>query len=105
MYKFCVKIWVLQIYLTKICDTQYNSCCHVCMCFLADLNGGLLETVERELTGDGNVKERQLILLKAITGDISEPSKQLIAKLNCESKCESFVSNVTCCLLLSISDC
>ena len=57
-----------------------------------DASQGLLETVRRELEGEPEVTERQLQLLSSITSDVSEPTKQLLMKLNCSPKCELFFS-------------
>lgn len=48
----------------------------------------LLQAVEGKLKGDPGVQERQLQLLSAIISDVSEPTKELLAKLNCGPKCE-----------------
>ena len=37
---------------------------------------------------DAEVKGRQMQLLSAILADMSEPTEMLVAKLNCETKCE-----------------
>ena len=55
--------------------------------FIADIGSNLLQVVEGELKTETDVKERQLQLLNSIVGDVSEPDKQLLAKLNCSSKC------------------
>jgi hypothetical protein len=61
--------------------------------FYADIGNNLSGVVEGELKtegasgGGGGVKERQLQLLNSITSDVSEPNKQLMAKLNCTTKC------------------
>lgn len=39
-------------------------------------------------SGDAEVKGRQIRLLSSILEDVSKPTKMLIAKLNCETKCE-----------------
>lgn len=48
----------------------------------------LLQAVEGKLNSDPAVRERQLQLLSAIISDVSEPSKELLAKLNCGPKRE-----------------
>ena len=58
----------------------------MCMDF-ADVGSNLLKVVEGELTTEVGLKERQLQLLKSIISDVSEPTKQLLAKLNCTTKC------------------
>lgn len=44
----------------------------------------LVAAVEEELGGESEVRERQLRLLSSVTRDVSEPSKQLLMKLNVE---------------------
>ena len=53
--------------------------------------------VEEELKSESGVKERQLQLLNAIISDVSEPNKQLLAKLNCASKRTSDIRTYTYC--------
>ena len=55
--------------------------------WFADVDSNLLKVVERELKTETDVKERQVELLKSIVNDVSEPTKQLLAKLNCTTKC------------------
>ena len=49
----------------------------------------LATAVEGELGSESEVRERQLRLLSAIAKDVSEPSKQLLMKLNIEPNCKS----------------
>ena len=44
--------------------------------------------MEGELGGESEVRERQLRLLSSVTRDVSEPSKQLLMKLNVEPNCK-----------------
>lgn len=37
---------------------------------------------------DTEVKGRQIQLLSSLLADVSKPTKMLVAKLNCETKCE-----------------
>lgn len=40
---------------------------------------------------DAEVKGRQIRLLSSLLADVSKPTKMLVAKLNCETKCEGVV--------------
>ena len=53
-----------------------------------ECNHQLLQAVKGKLKSDPGVQERQLQLLSAIISDVSDPSKELLAKLNCGPKCE-----------------
>ena len=46
----------------------------------------LVSAVGEELRSEGDKRGRQLQLLSAITSDVSDPTIQLISKLNCEPK-------------------
>ena len=41
-----------------------------------------------EPSADAEVKGRQMQLLSSILADMSEPTRMLVVKLNCETKCE-----------------
>ena len=45
--------------------------------------------MEGELGGESEVRERQLRLLSSLSRDVSEPSKQLLMKLNIEPNCKN----------------
>ena len=46
-----------------------------------------LERMNEGKKQEPGVKKQQLSLFKALTRDMSEPTADLIAKLNCETKC------------------
>ena len=46
----------------------------------------LVSAVEEELKSEGDKRARQLQLISTIASDVSEPTTQLISKLNCEAK-------------------
>ena len=46
----------------------------------------LVSAVKEELKSEGDKRARQLQLISAIASDVSEPTTQLISKLNCKAK-------------------
>lgn len=55
----------------------------------AEFHQDLVSLVGESLSSGAEVKQRQLQLLSSILSDMSEPTKMLVVKLNCETKCEA----------------
>ena len=55
----------------------------------AEFHQQLASLVEGSLDSNAEAKPRQMQLLSALVSDMSEPTAKLVAKLNCETKCET----------------